>query len=453
MFGTGYVGLVQAAVFADSGHKVLCVDTDAAKIRSLAAGVVPFFEPGLDEMVHRNSKENRLAFTTHAEEGVSHGEIQFIAVGTPPDEDGSADLSHVLTVAKTIGGHIDTPSIVVVKSTVPVGTCEKVAEVIAHELNTRGRSGLDFDVVSNPEFLKEGSAVADCLKPDRIILGVSNASTERLLKELYAPSNRHHEKIIVMDKRSAELTKYAANCMLATRISMMNEIANLADRLDADIELVRRGVGSDPRIGYDFIYPGAGYGGACFPKDLRAMIRLAEQFGYDPKLLRATEARNADQRGMLAQKVRDYFGSDLSGRRFAVWGLAYKPNTDDMREAPSRYLMEALWRMGATVQAYDPKAGTTCRNLYGHRRDLVVVDTKEEALDQADALIIVTEWKSFAAPDLGLVRNRLKQPIIFDGRNMYDPATVARHGIEYFGIGRRSILPNEKSVIDHTPVI
>ncbi|NMG42016.1 nucleotide sugar dehydrogenase [Chelativorans sp. ZYF759] len=439
VFGTGYVGLVQAAALADSGHDVLCLDIDAEKVALLDAGRVPFYEPGLENLVTRNREEQRLAFTTDAAAAAAHGQIQFIAVGTPPDEDGSADLRHVLAVAETIGRFMQEPSIVVVKSTVPVGTSEQVASTIRKQLAARGRQDIDFDVASNPEFLKEGSAVADCLKPDRIIVGTARAETERVLRDLYAPFNRHHEKIIVMDVRSAELTKYAANCMLATRISTMNEIANLADLVGADIELVRRGVGSDPRIGYDFLYAGAGFGGACFPKDLRALICSGGDHDYDMKLLKATESRNIEQKGVLAGKIVKYFGSDLAGKCFALWGLAFKPNTDDMREAPSRALMEELWRMGAIVRAYDPKAGEACKSIYGVRDDLHIADSKEEALTGADALIIITEWKSFSAPDFDLIRTQLKRPVIFDGRNLYDPSLMARHGIEYFGIGRRSL--------------
>lgn len=438
VFGTGYVGLVQAAVLADSGHDVMCVDINVEKIALLKTGTVPFFEPGLENVVVRNCQEKRLTFTTDAATAVAHGEVQFIAVGTPPEEDGSADLRHVLAVAKTIGRHMEEPRIIVVKSTVPVGTSEMVEETISKQLAVRDRQDISFDVASNPEFLKEGSALADCLKPERIVLGTACAETERVLRDLYAPFNRHHEKIIVMDVRSAELTKYAANCMLATRISTMNEIANLADLLGADIELVRRGVGSDPRIGYDFLYAGAGFGGACFPKDLRALIRTGAQYGYDMKLLKATESRNIEQKGVLAKKIRDYFGSDLTGKCFAIWGLAFKPNTDDMREAPSRDLMEELWRMGATVRAYDPKAGEVCKSIYGQRNELQIVDSKEDTLTGADALVIVTEWKSFSALDFDLIRKELKSPVIFDGRNMYDPSLMARHGIECYGIGRRS---------------
>lgn len=436
VFGTGYVGLVQAATMADSGHEVVCVDTNSAKIERLKCGIVPFFEPGLDELVLTNSRQGRLHFTTDPAHGVRHGLVQFIAVGTPPDEDGSADLSYVLTVAKTIAEHMDERRIVVVKSTVPVGTCDKVHAVIAKELATRGLHHLRFDVASNPEFLKEGSAVVDCRKPDRIILGTSCAETEAILRELYAPQNRNHEKIIVMDVRSAELTKYAANGLLATKISFMNEIANLADRVRADIEMVRKGIGSDPRIGYHFIYAGLGYGGSCLPKDVQALIRTGAEVDYDMMLLKAVEARNASQKETLLHKILRYFSGEVSGRTFALWGLAFKPNTDDMREAPSRVIMEALWNKGARIRAYDPKAMEECRRIYGQRDDLELVENQDAALEGADALILATEWKSFTAPDFDRIRELLRTPAIFDGRNLYDPQQVMRHGLAYFGIGR-----------------
>ncbi|MCO5156790.1 MAG: UDP-glucose/GDP-mannose dehydrogenase family protein [Aquamicrobium sp.] len=443
IFGIGYVGLVQAAALAEAGHEVICVDVDADRIRRLKQGEIPIFEPGLEDLVKRNVAAGRLRFTTEAAEGVGHSEVQFIAVGTPPDEDGSADLKYVFAVAETIARHMNGHRIFVTKSTVPVGTADLVRARLSEALAARGREDLSFDVASNPEFLKEGSAVADFMKPDRIILGTSNARTEQVLRELYAPFNRNHEKIIVMDARSAELTKYAANCMLATKISFMNEMANLADRLGADIEDVRRGIGSDPRIGYHFIYPGAGYGGSCFPKDIQALIRTADGIGFDARVLKAVEARNREQKQFLFRKIAQYFDGDLAGRTFALWGLAFKPNTDDMRDAPSRTLMEALWEAGASVRAFDPEAMNECRRIYGARDDLVLVDSREAALTGADALVIVTEWRGFQAPDFERVRTTLKVPVIFDGRNLYDPETVSDHGIHYLGVGRST--PQQKS--------
>jgi UDPglucose 6-dehydrogenase len=427
---------VQAAVLAEVGHQVVCVDIDEKKVERLNQGLIPIFEPGLENLVKENHAAGRIKFTTDAVAAVKHGEIQMIAVGTPPGEDGSADLKYVLAVAETIGREMDSPKIVVGKSTVPVGTCEKVKAKIAETLKARGRQDLAFDVASNPEFLKEGSAVADCMKPDRIIVGTNSEDTEVVMRELYAPFNRNHEKMIVMDVRSAEFTKYAANCMLATKISFMNEMANLAEQLGADIEEVRKGIGSDPRIGYHFIYPGLGYGGSCFPKDVRALIKTAEGVKFDAKLLRAVEERNNDQKSVLFDKVNRYFKGSLKGKTFALWGLAFKPNTDDMREAPARVLMEALWNAGATVQAYDPEAMQECQAIYGLRDDLLLCGTKEAALRGADALLIATEWKSFRAPSFDALKDALTTPIIFDGRNLYDPKVIARHGIEYHSIGR-----------------
>ena len=435
VFGVGYVGLVQAAVLADVGHDVLCVDVNEEKIEGLKAGNVPIFEPDLGVLIERNLNEGRLHFTTDARAGVEHADIQFIAVGTPPDEDGSADLKHVTAVARTIAQHMRGPQIIVNKSTVPVGTADLVREMIAGALADAGKQ-IDFEVVSNPEFLKEGSAVADCTKPDRIIVGTSSKQAEAVLRQLYAPFNRNHEKMIVMDVRSAELTKYAANAMLATKISFMNEIANIADRLGADIEWVRKGIGSDPRIGYSFIYPGIGYGGSCFPKDVQALIRTAEKAGVAPSVLAAVEARNATQKQVLFDKVAHYFAGDLRGRTFALWGLAFKPNTDDMREAPSRVLMEALWAAGAKVRAYDPEAMHETARLYGVRDDLDLVGTREEALKGADALIIATEWKVFQSADFDAIKSQLRRPAIFDGRNIYDPAFMKSLGFDYFAIGR-----------------
>ncbi len=435
VFGIGYVGLVQAAVLADVGHDVFCVDINAEKIEGLKAGNIPIFEPDLDGLVERNLKEGRLHFTTDAKAGVLHAAIQFIAVGTPPDEDGSADLKYVTAVARTIAQHMDRPQVIVNKSTVPVGTADLVAEVVGRTLAEAGRQ-IGFEVVSNPEFLKEGSAVADCMRPDRIIVGTSSKDAEMLLRQLYAPFNRNHEKMIVMDARSAELTKYAANAMLATKISFMNEMAGIADRLGADIEWVRKGIGSDPRIGYSFIYPGIGYGGSCFPKDVQALIRTAEKAGVTPTVLSAVEERNTAQKQVLFDKIAQYFGGELKGKTFALWGLAFKPNTDDMREAPSRVIMEALWNAGAKVRAYDPEAMHETARIYGVRSDLDLVGTREEALKGADALIIATEWKVFQSADFETIKSQLRQPVIFDGRNIYDPAFMQAQGFDYFAIGR-----------------
>jgi UDPglucose 6-dehydrogenase len=435
VFGIGYVGLVQGAVLAEVGHDVLCVDVDAAKVEALEAGQIPIFEPGLEDLVKKNHAAGRLTFTTDAAAGVAHGRIQFIAVGTPPDEDGSADMRYVMAVAGTIAELMAEPKVVVDKSTVPVGTADKVRARIAEVLKARGAT-LSFDVVSNPEFLKEGAAVADCMRPDRIIIGTSDPESEDLLREVYAPFNRNHDKIIVMDVRSAELTKYAANCMLATKISFMNEMAGLADRLGADVEMVRLGIGSDPRIGYHFIYPGAGYGGSCFPKDVKALIHAARDVGFEPRVLQAVEDRNDAQKQVLFEKIADHYQGALAGRTFALWGLAFKPNTDDMREAASRVLMEALWAAGARVQAYDPVAMEETQRLYGDRDGLMLCGTKEAALKEADALVVMTEWQVFRAPDFDLIRSRLKAPVIFDGRNLYDPGRLARRGFSYYAIGR-----------------
>lgn len=436
VFGIGYVGLVQAAAFAEVGHEVVCVDVDADKIAALLAGQIPIFEPDLAPMVARNLKEGRLRFTTDATEGVAHGAVQFIAVGTPPLPDGSADMRAVSAVAASIGEHMGEPRIVVVKSTVPVGTGDLVRGIIGDGLKVAGRGGLGFHVVSNPEFLKEGAAVADCMRPDRIIIGTDSAEAEQMLRRVYAPLNRNHDKIIVMDVRSAELTKYAANAMLATKISFMNEMAGIAEAVGADIERVRQGIGSDPRIGYSFIYPGIGYGGSCFPKDVAALIHNAQAAGVDPVVLSAIEARNAAQKSALLRKIDAYFEGDLKGRTFALWGLAFKPDTDDMREAPSRVIMEALWAAGATVRAYDPEAMDECAKIYGARADLTFAPTRDAALQGADALIVATEWKAFRSVDFARLKTALKQPVIFDGRNIYDPAEAAAAGIVYFGIGR-----------------
>ncbi|MFM5839061.1 UDP-glucose dehydrogenase family protein [Aeromonas rivipollensis] len=435
VFGIGYVGLVQAAVLAEMGHRVTCVDVDAAKVERLKEGMIPIFEPGLAPLVQANHQAGRLQVTTDVAQGVAFAELIFIAVGTPPDEDGSADLQHVLAVASTIGRLMQDGKVVVNKSTVPVGTANRVHQHIAAILRDRGVD-LPLEVVSNPEFLKEGAAVADCLRPDRIIIGTDSAHALSLLEELYAPFNRNRDRIIQMDTRSAELTKYAANAMLATKISFMNEMATLAEKLGADIEAVRKGIGADPRIGHHFIYPGCGYGGSCFPKDVKALIHTASQIGCDAPLLHAVERVNDGQKHKLMARLRQHFGSDLTGRTFALWGLAFKPNTDDMREAPSRVLMEAIWAAGGKVQAFDPEAMSEAQRLYGLRDDLTLCGTQEAALKGADALLICTEWQQFRAPDFDLVRQTLKQAVIIDGRNLYDPARLRQRGFTYYAIGR-----------------
>ena len=440
VFGTGYVGLVQGAVLADVGHDVVCVDIDEAKVAALQAGQVPIHEPGLQPMVQANQAAGRLRFTTDAAQGVAHGALIFLAVGTPPDEDGSADLQHVLAVARTIATHMAQPKIIVNKSTVPVGTADKVADTVRAVLAQRG-ADIAFEVVSNPEFLKEGAAVADCKRPDRIIIGTSSPEAERQLRELYAPFNRNHDRIVLMDVKSAELTKYAANAMLATKISFINEIANLAERLGADIEAVRRGIGSDPRIGYHFIYPGVGYGGSCFPKDVKALIHTAQSIGFAPEVLLAVERRNDAQRQVLADRIIAHYGGSLQGKTIAVWGLAFKPETDDMREAPSRPLLHALWAAGAQVRAHDPVAMDEARRIFGERPDLTLCASPAEALQGADVLAIVTEWKIFRVPDFEQMAQLLKDRMVFDGRNLYDPATVARHGLGYVSIGRPALKP------------
>ena len=440
VFGTGYVGLVQGAVLADVGHQVLCVDVDEKKVAALKAGQIPIHELGLDTLVINNQQLGRLQFTTNAAEGVAHSELIFLAVGTPPDEDGSADLQYVLAVARTIAQHMDGPRIVINKSTVPVGTADKVTAVIAEGLAQRDVT-YTFDVVSNPEFLKEGAAVGDCQRPDRIIIGTNTPASEAKLRELYAPFNRNHDKIVMMDVKSAELTKYAANAMLATKISFMNEIANLAERLGADVEAVRRGIGSDPRIGYHFIYPGVGYGGSCFPKDVKALIHTAKEVDFEPLLLNAVEDRNHAQRNVLFERISAFYNGDLKGKTIAVWGLAFKPNTDDMREAPSRNLLESLWAAGAKVQAYDPVAMKEARRIYGERADLQLVDNPLSAVQGADCLTIVTEWQIFRAPDFSLLAQTLADKIIFDGRNLFEPSLPASHGLGYVSIGRPVQLP------------
>ncbi len=435
IFGTGYVGLVTGTCLAEVGHQVTCVDVDAGKIAGLNRGVLPIFEPGLDDLVTNNHAAGRIVFTTDAPAAIARAEVIFIAVGTPPDEDGSADLKYVLAVAKTIGSHLARPAVVVNKSTVPVGTADKVRVAIESALGER-QAEIRFDVVSNPEFLKEGAAVNDCMRPDRIVIGSASSTAVDTMKRLYAPFNRNHERIVVMDERSAELTKYAANAMLATKISFMNEMANIAERVGADIEMVRHGIGSDARIGYSFIYPGAGYGGSCFPKDVQALERTARQHGYVPQILSAVEAVNSLQKQKLPELVLRHFGGNIAGKTFAVWGLAFKPNTDDMREASSRSLLDALWTAGAKVRAHDPEAMPEASRVFGERNDLVLCDSPAATLQDADALIVVTEWKAYWSPDFEAIRSTLREPAIFDGRNIYDPATVEAAGLAYYGIGR-----------------
>jgi UDPglucose 6-dehydrogenase len=438
IFGIGYVGLVTGACLAEVGHDVICVDIDAARVEALQRGVVPIYEPGLEPMVRSNHADGRLKFTTDAAAAIAHAEVLFIAVGTPPDEDGSADLQYVLAVARTIGEHLERPAVVVDKSTVPVGTADKVKAVIAEAMSKRGVD-IAFEVVSNPEFLKEGAAVEDCLRPDRIVIGSSSHEAAETLRRLYAPFTRNHERFVIMDVRSAELTKYAANAMLATKISFMNEMAAIAEKVGADIEMVRKGIGSDPRIGWHFIYPGAGYGGSCFPKDVQALARTAQAEGHQALLLDAVEAVNERQKGHLFSLVGRHYaatGADIRGRTFAVWGLAFKPDTDDMREASSRRLLAQLWDAGARVRAYDPEAAHEAARVFGEREDLVLCQSANEALQGADALVVVTEWKQFRSPDFQKLRAALSDAVIFDGRNLYDPAEVEAAGIAYYGIGR-----------------
>jgi UDPglucose 6-dehydrogenase len=438
IFGTGYVGLVQGAVLADTGHHVTCVDIDEAKLARLRQGILPIYEPGLEPIVKDTVADGRLSFTTDPAQAIAGAPVIFIAVGTPPTEDGSADLQHVLKVAQTIATHMQDYTVIVSKSTVPVGTADRLREQVQAVLAQR-KVSVEFDVVSNPEFLKEGAAVADCQRPDRIIIGTDSKRAEALLRELYQSFNRNHDRVMVMDARSAELTKYAANCMLATKISFMNEIANIAERVGADIESVRLGIGSDPRIGYQFIYPGAGYGGSCFPKDVSALVKVSEELGFEPKVLNAVQARNHAQKQVLFAKLDKHFQGRLQGRTIALWGLSFKPNTDDMRDAPSRVLMESLWAAGAKVQAYDPVAMEEAQHLYGQRQDLVLSGTKEAALQGADALVIVTEWRNFKTPDFSQIKRMLAQPVIFDGRNLFDPAAMRDKGFTYYAIGRGEV--------------
>ncbi len=440
VFGTGYVGLVQAAVLADAGHSLVCVDIDAEKIENLKNGIIPIFEPGLEALVKDGYSLGRLNFTCEAAEAVANSDIIFIAVGTPPDEDGSADLQYVLAVAETIALHMNGYKIVVNKSTVPVGTADKVQARIKSVLDTR-QVDYKFDVVSNPEFLKEGAAVNDCKRPDRIVIGTTSSEAENVMRELYAAFNRNHDKVIAMSVRSAELTKYAANCMLATKISFMNEMANLAERLGADIEEVRQGIGSDTRIGYSFIYPGAGYGGSCFPKDVQALIRTARSLGYPSKVLDAVENVNEHQKRRLLELIDQHYAQlnaaqDLNGKTFAIWGLSFKPQTDDVREATSRVVMEGILQRGGKVQAYDPAAMEEIQRIYGSTDGLRLCGTKEAALEGADALVICTEWKHFWAPDFDELYDGLADRVIFDGRNIYDPLKLKELGFLYYGIGR-----------------
>ena len=435
VIGTGYVGLVTGTCLAEVGNEVLCLDVDPKKIETLKAGGIPIYEPGLEDMVKRNVEAGRLTFTTSVEESVAFGQIQFIAVGTPPDEDGSADLQYVVAAARNIGRHMQDYKLVVDKSTVPVGTADKVKAALQEELGKRG-AAIGFNVASNPEFLKEGAAVDDFMKPDRIVIGTDSEQATALLRQLYSPFQRNRDRLTVMDVRSAELTKYAANAMLATRISFMNELAVLAEKLGADIEQVRHGIGSDPRIGYQFLYAGCGYGGSCFPKDVQALRRTGQENGVSLRVLDAVEEANDAQKQILVSKLIAKLGRDLKGRRFAMWGLAFKPNTDDMREAPSRSMLEALWAMGASVSAYDPAAMEETRRIYGERADLQLVDSPMDALKGADALLVVTEWKVFRSPNFDIMKTLLKAPLVFDGRNLYEPQAMRDMGFDYFPIGR-----------------
>ena len=435
IFGSGYVGLVTGACLAEVGNHVICVDVDAGKIDRLKKGDVPIHEPGLEALIKRNAEAGRIEFTTDAVAGVNHGLFQIIAVGTPPDEDGSADLRYVLAAARTIGTHRQQYAVVVTKSTVPVGTADKVRSEIDAALAER-KTRLEFDVVSNPEFLKEGVAIQDFMKPDRVVIGTENPRTQELMRALYEPFTRNHDRLIVMDIRSSELTKYAANAMLATKISFMNELANIAERCGADVEKVRIGIGSDPRIGYSFIYPGAGYGGSCFPKDVQALVRSARTTGHEPEILLAVESVNRRQKEVLVHKMQQHFGAGLKGKSVALWGLAFKPNTDDMREAPARTIIEMLWKAGARVRVYDPVALNEAIRIYGERADLIICKSAYEAAAGADALAIVTEWQEFRSPDFERLKELLTSAVIFDGRNLYDPGMVARFGFTYYAIGR-----------------
>lgn len=435
IFGSGYVGLVQAAVFAHVGHRVICMDIDAARVERLRRGEVPFFEPGLADKVLDGVAQGLLTFTSDTREAVQSSDYLFICVGTPSGDDGSADLRYVMDVADGIAKNMTSRKVIVNKSTVPVGTADAVNARIRAALDRQGRS-IPFEVCSNPEFLKEGSAVNDAMSPDRIIVGARSRATIEEFRHMYQAFNRNHEKLMFMDPRSAELTKYAANAMLATKISFINEIANIAEEVGADIELVRKGMGSDPRIGYQFIYPGAGYGGSCFPKDVRALKHLAQSSNCSAAILTAVHDTNQRQKNKLAERVMQCLGANLTGKTIAVWGLSFKPNTDDMREAPSRFLIEGIWSCGGKVRAYDPEAMAACADIYGERNDMIYVDSKDEALDGADCLVVCTEWKTFWSPDFDAIKARLNNPIIIDGRNLYNPAHMAELGIDYYGIGR-----------------
>ena len=442
IYGSGYVGLVTGACLAQVGNEVLCVDIDPGKIERLNRGEVPIHEPGLDNLIIENQHAGRLRFTLDSSEGVAHGLFQFIAVGTPPDEDGSADLQHVLSVAKMIGENMKEYRVIINKSTVPVGTADKVRDTVKQELQRR-KIQVEFDVVSNPEFLKEGAAIEDFMRPDRIVVGTDNPRTTELLRALYAPFNRNRDRVLAMDIRSSELTKYAANAILATKISFMNELAGIAERVGADIEKIRVGIGADPRIGYQFIYPGAGYGGSCFPKDVRALERTAAGVKYEAELLRAVESVNYRQKRVLFNKLSSHFSGNLAGKVIAIWGLAFKPNTDDMREASSRTLMEAIWEAGGKVRAYDPVAMNEARRLYGDRDDLILCDSADHALEDSDVLMVVTEWSEFRSPDFERIRKVLRQPVVFDGRNLYDPEQVTGLGVSYYSIGRSAHHSNQ----------
>ncbi|MFZ2301316.1 MAG: UDP-glucose/GDP-mannose dehydrogenase family protein [Gallionella sp.] len=437
VIGSGYVGLVSGACLAELGNDVICLDIDPKKIDTLKSGGVPIYEPGLEAIIKSNVAAGRLRFTTDVAESVAHGLVQMIAVGTPSGEDGSADLQYVIAAARSIGRAMTGYKVIVDKSTVPVGTADKVKQAVQKELDKRSLKTA-FSVVSNPEFLKEGAAIDDFNRPDRVVIGAEDEQAIKVMREMYAPFQRNHDRLMVMDIRSAELTKYAANAMLATRISFMNELANLAEKVGADIEHVRKGIGSDQRIGYHFLYAGCGYGGSCFPKDIRALQRTGAEYGLPLKVLQAVEEVNDTQKSVLLRKITERFGENLKGKHFALWGLAFKPGTDDMREATSRVVMEGLWARGATVTAYDPVAMKETRHIYGERADLSYADTPKDALHEADALVIVTEWKAFKSPDFDVIKARLKQPVIFDGRNLFEPASVAAHDIEYHGIGRES---------------
>jgi len=444
VIGSGYVGLVSGACLAELGNDVICLDVDPKKIDILNNGGVPIYEPGLEAIIKSNVAAGRLRFTTDVAESVAHGLVQMIAVGTPSGEDGSADLQYVIAAARSIGRAMTEYKVIVDKSTVPVGTADKVRQAVQEELDKRGTK-TGFSVVSNPEFLKEGAAIDDFNRPDRIVVGAEDEQAIKVMREMYAPFQRNHDRLMVMDIRSAELTKYAANAMLATRISFMNELANLAEKVGADIEHVRKGIGSDQRIGYHFLYAGCGYGGSCFPKDIRALQRTGAEYGLPLKVLQAVEEVNDAQKSVLLRKITERFGDNLKGKHFALWGLAFKPGTDDMREATSRIVMEGLWARGATVTAYDPVAMNETRHIYGERADLNYADTPKDALHEADALVIVTEWKAFKSPDFDVIKTRLKQPVIFDGRNLFEPTGVAAQGIEYHGIGRDFISSSKRA--------